>query len=143
LFFESVKCDLSLRKARRLRILENRALRRIFEPKREDVTGEWRRLHNEELCVLYLPNIICVIKSRRMNWAVHVERTEDTRGAYRGLVGRCKGKSAFEDLGLDGRIILKRVFKKWDEGSVEWIYLAQNTDRLRAVVNSVMDLRVP
>jgi len=76
-------------------MLESRVLRRIFGPKREEITGEWRRLHNEELYDLYLPNIICVIKSRKMRWAGHVERTEDTRGAYRDLVGRPKGKRPF------------------------------------------------
>jgi len=85
-----VSRGISLRKAHRLRVFEIRVLRKIFGPKREKVTGELRRLHNEELYDLYLPNIICVIKSRRMRWAGHMERTDDTRGAHRDVVGRPK-----------------------------------------------------
>jgi hypothetical protein len=77
----------------RLRVFKNRVLRRTFEPKRDGVTGEWRRLHNEELNdLLSSPNIIRVIKSRRMRWAVHVERMGEGRGAYRVLVGRPEGR---------------------------------------------------
>jgi hypothetical protein len=73
----------------RLRVFENRVLRRIFGPKRDEVTGEWRRLHNEELNDLYSsPNIIRVIKSRKMRWARHVACMGEGRGAYRILVGR-------------------------------------------------------
>jgi hypothetical protein len=77
----------------RLRVFENRVLRRIFGPKRDDTTGEWRRLHNEELNDLYSsPNIIRVIKWRRMKWAEHVARMGAKRGAYRILVGRPEGR---------------------------------------------------
>jgi hypothetical protein len=70
-------------------VFENRVLMRIFGPKRDEVTGEWRILHNEELNDLYSsPNIIRVIKSRRMRWAGHVARMGEGRGAYRVLVGR-------------------------------------------------------
>jgi hypothetical protein len=66
-------CETSLREERRLRLFENRTLRRVFEPKRDEVTGEWRKLHNEELNNLYsLPNIVRVVKPRRMRWAGHV-----------------------------------------------------------------------
>jgi len=72
---------------RRLRVFENRVLRRIFGPKRDDVTGEWRKLHNEELNDLYCsPNIVRMIKSRRMRWAGHVARMGETRGVYRVLL---------------------------------------------------------
>jgi hypothetical protein len=67
--------SLTLREDRRLRVFENRVLRRIFGPKREEVTGEWRKLHDEELNDLYCsPNIVRVVKSRRMRWAGHVAR---------------------------------------------------------------------
>jgi hypothetical protein len=77
----------------KIRVFENRVLRRIFGPKRDGVTGEWRRLHNEELNHLYSsPNIIRVIKSRRMKWAGRVARMGEGRGAYRILVGRPEGR---------------------------------------------------
>jgi hypothetical protein len=82
---------LTLRAEQRLRVSEIRVLGRIFGPKEDKVTGEWRRLHNEELNDLYSsPNIVQVIKSRRMRWAGHVARMGEKRGAYRILVGRPK-----------------------------------------------------
>jgi hypothetical protein len=85
--------SLTLREEHRLRVFENRVLRRIFGPKLDEVTGEWRRLHNEELKYVYsLPNIIRVIKSKRMRWAGHVARMGEGRGAYRVLVGRPEGR---------------------------------------------------
>ena len=70
-------------------MFENRVLRRIFGPKRDEVTREWRKLHNEELNYLYsTPNIVWVIKSRRMRWAGHVARIRERRGVYRVLVGK-------------------------------------------------------
>jgi hypothetical protein len=81
--------SLTLREERRLRIFENRVLRRIFGPKSDEVTGEWRKLHYEELNNLYpSPNIVRVIKSRRMRWAGHVARMGERRGVYRVLVGK-------------------------------------------------------
>ena len=78
---------------RRLRVFENRVLRRVFGPKRDEVTGEWRKLHNEELKDLYsLPNIVRVVKSRRMRWAGHVARMGEGRGVHRVLVGKPEGK---------------------------------------------------
>jgi hypothetical protein len=85
--------SLTLREEHRLRVFENRVLRRIFGPKRDGVTGEWRRLHNEELNDLYSsPNIIWMIKSRRMRWAGHVACMGEGRGAYRIFVWKCEGK---------------------------------------------------
>jgi hypothetical protein len=82
-----------VREEHRLRVFENRVLRRVFDPKRDEVTGEWRRLHNDELYALYdSSNIIQVIKSRRARWAGHVARMEEMRGAYRGLMGKPKGR---------------------------------------------------
>jgi hypothetical protein len=86
-----------LREEHRLRRFDNRVLRRIFGHKSYELTGEWRRLHNEELCDLYSsPNIIMrVIKSRRMRWAGHVARMGERRYIYRVLVGRPEGKRPF------------------------------------------------
>jgi hypothetical protein len=118
-------------------------LRRIFGPKRDEVTGECRRLHNGELNDLYSsPNIIRVIKSRRMIWAGHVARMGEKRGAYRILVWRPEGRRPLGRPGIDGRIILKWILKKWD-GGMDWIELAQDRDKWRALVNAVMNLRVP
>jgi len=76
-----------------LRVFENRVLRRIFGPRREEVTGEWRKVHNEELNDLYSsPNIVWVIKSRRVRWAGHVAHMGERRGVHRVLVGKPEGK---------------------------------------------------
>jgi hypothetical protein len=84
---------LTVREEYRLRVFENRVLRRIFEPKRDGVTGGWRKLHNEELHNLYTsPSIIRIIKSRRMRWAEHVARMGERRNVYRLLVGKPEGK---------------------------------------------------
>ena len=100
--------SLTLRKEHRLRVFENRVLKRIFRPKRDGVTGEWRKLHNEELNSPYSsPNIMRVIKTRRMRWAGHVARK--WRGeAYTGFWWRnLMERDHVEDPGVDGRIILR------------------------------------
>ena len=86
---------LTFREERGLKVCGNRVLRRIFGPKREKVTGEWRKLHNEELNDLYSPNIVRVIKSIRMRWAGHVARIGERKGLYRVLVGKPEGKRRF------------------------------------------------
>ena len=85
--------SLTLREERRLRVFENRVLRRVIGPKRDEVTGEWRKLHNEELSDLYslLPNIVRVVRSRRMRWVGHVARMGEGRGLHRVLVGKPEG----------------------------------------------------
>jgi hypothetical protein len=118
-------------------------LRRIFGPKRDEVTGEWRRLHNKELYALYSsPNIIRVIKSRTPRRAGHVARMGERRGAYRALVGNLREEDQLEILGVDRRTILKWVFERLD-GGMGWINLAQVRNTWRALVNTVVNLRVP
>jgi hypothetical protein len=94
-------------------MFENKVLRRIFVPKRNEVTGEWRKLHNEELNDIYtLPNIVRVIKSRRMRWAGHVARMGERRGVYRILARKPEVKGP---LGRSRRkTILRWIFRKWD-----------------------------
>ena len=84
---------MTLREERKLRVSENKMMKRIFGPRRDEVTRDWRRLHNEELNDLYCsPNIVRVIKSRRMRWAGHVARMGEERGVYRVLVRETGGK---------------------------------------------------
>jgi len=91
-------------------------LRRIFGPKEGEVTGEWRKLHNEELNDLYSsPSIVWVIKLRIMRWAGHVARMKESRGVYRvSGEGNLRERDHLEDAGLDGKIILSWILRKWD-----------------------------
>jgi len=98
---------------RKLRVFENMVLRRIFGPRRDEVKGEWRRLHNEELNDLYyLPNIVRVIKSRRMRWVGHVARMGEERGVYRVLVGKPEGRDHWGGPRVDGSIILGWISRR-------------------------------
>jgi hypothetical protein len=124
-------------------VFENRVLRRIFGPKRDEVTGEWRKLHNEELHNLYsFPDIIRQVKSRRMRWAGHVACMGEERKLYKVLVRKPEGKRP-----------LGRPRRRWEDGirmdlweigygGVDWIRLSQDRDRRRAVTSAVMNLRV-
>jgi len=104
-----------MREEHRLRLFENRVLRRIFGPKKDGLTREWRKLHNEELNDLYSSrNIDRVIKSRRMRWAWHVASMGDRIDVYRVLVGKPEERDHLEDPVVDGRIILSWIFRKWN-----------------------------
>ena len=119
-------------------------LRRVFGPKKDEVTGEWRKLHNEKLSDLnYLPNIVRVVKSRRMRWEGHVARMGEGRGVYRVLIGK-----------PDGKRPLGRPRRRWDDnikmdlkevggGCGDWMELAQDRERWRALVSTVRNFRVP
>jgi hypothetical protein len=127
-----------------LRVFKNRALRRIFGPKRDELTGGWRKLNNKELHGLYSsPSIVRVIKARRMRWAGHVARTGEVRGVYNLMVGKPEGR---KPLGRPGRRWEDNINMDLREiafGVVDWIHLARDRDRCRALVNTVMNLRVP
>jgi hypothetical protein len=135
---------LTVRVEHKLRVFENRLLRRIFGPKRDGVTGGWRKLHNEELHNLYSsPSIIRILKSRRMRWARHVARMGKKRNVYRLLVGKPEGKRPLgrpRSRWIDN---IKMNLLEIGVNVVDWIGLAQDRYRWRVLVNSVMNLRVP
>ncbi|KAJ4437498.1 hypothetical protein ANN_17643 [Periplaneta americana] len=124
---------LTLREEQRLRMFENKVLRKISGAKRDDVTGEWRKLHNTELHALYSsPDIIRNIKSRRLRWAGHVARMGESRNAYRVLVGRPRRR--WEDN-------IKMDLREMGYDDREWINLAQDRDQWWAYVRAAMNLR--
>jgi len=133
-----------LREERKLRVFENMVLRRIFGRRRDEVKGEWRRLLNEELNDLYsTPNIVRVIKSRRMIWAGHVAHMGEERGVYGVLVGKPEGK---RPLGRPRRRWVGNVRMDLQEvgcGYMDWTELAQDRDTWRTLVSAIMNLWVP
>jgi len=129
---------------RRLKLFEKSVLRKYFGTKREEVTGEWRKPHSEELNDMYeysSPNFVRVIKSRRMRWAGHVARMGERRGVYRVWVGRSEGK---RPLGRPKRYRddIKMYLQEVGLGSVDWIDLAEDRDRWRELLKAVMNIRI-
>jgi hypothetical protein len=124
-------------------MFENRVLRSIFGPKRYEVTGEWSKLHNEELYNLYSsPDIIRQIKSRQMRWAGHVERVGEKTKLCKVLVGKPEGKRPLGRRRRRWEDGIRMDLREIDWGSVDWIRLVQDRDTWRAVVSAVMNLRV-
>jgi hypothetical protein len=125
-------------------VFENRVLKRIFGPKRDEVTGEWRKLHNKELRDLYsTPGIIRIIRLRRMRCAGHVARMGEKRNMYRLFVGKPGEK---RPLGRQRHRWVNNIRMDLGEvgwGDVDWIGLALDRNRCRALVNSVLNFRVP
>jgi hypothetical protein len=126
--------SLTLREEHRLRVFENRVLLRIFGPKRDEVTGGWRKLHNEELLNLHSsPNTIRMINSRRMRWAGHVARMGEKRNAYRILMGKPEGRRQFG-----------RRRRRWvDNIKMHLSEIGWDRVQWRALVNAVMNLWIP
>ena len=126
-----------------MRVFENMVLRRIFGLRRDEITGEWRRLHNEELNDLYSStNIERMIKSRRIRWAGHVARMGEERGVYRVLLGKPESK---RPVGRPTRRWVGNIRMELQEvgcGYIDWIGLAQDRERWRRLVSAVMNLRV-
>jgi hypothetical protein len=126
----------------RLRIFENRVLRRIFGPEREE-DRSWRKLHNDELHNLYSsPNIVRVINSRRMRWAGHVACMGEGRGVYMVLVGRPKGKRPLGRPRHKWEDSIKMDLREIGINEANWIQLAQDRVQWWACVNMVMNLQV-
>jgi hypothetical protein len=130
-----------MREEHRLRVFENRVL--TYGPKREE-DGSWIKMHNDELHSLYSsPNIVRVIKSRRMRWAGHVARMGDGRGVYRILVGMPEGKRPLGRPRRRWKNNIKMDLREIGIYGVNLIQLAQNRVQWRTFVNTVMNLRVP
>jgi hypothetical protein len=126
-----------------LRVFENRVLRRIILPKRDEVTGGWRKLHNEELHGSYTSSsIVRVIKARRMRWAGHVAQMGEVRGAHI-LVGRPERRRLLGRSRLRWEDNIKMDLREIGFGDVDWIHWAQDRDRWRDLVNTVMNHPVP
>ncbi|KAJ4427444.1 hypothetical protein ANN_25067 [Periplaneta americana] len=135
---------LTLREEHRLRVFENKVPRKIFGAKRDEVTGEWRKLHNIELHAFYSsPDIIRNNKSRRLRWAGYVARMGESRNAYRVLIERPEGKRSLGRPRCRWEDNIKMDLRDMGYDDREWINLAQDRDQWRAYVRAAMNLRVP
>ncbi|PSN40309.1 hypothetical protein C0J52_18618 [Blattella germanica] len=134
---------LTLREEKRFRVFENKVLRKIFGPKRDEETGEWRRLHKTELNYLYgKPDIIRKIKSHRFRWAGHVARMGDERGVRRILEGKLEGKHPVDRRRMKWENNIKHELREVDYTGDDWKALAQDRDVWRNYVRTAMNLRV-
>ena len=124
-----------------MRVFENRVLRRIFGHKRDEETGEWRKLHNEEL--YWSPNIVWVIQSRRLRWAGHVARLGEKRGVFKVLVRKPEGKRPLGRPRHRWEDNIKMDLQEVGCGDMDRIELSQDRDKWRALVNAVMNLWIP
>ena len=125
-------------------MFQNGVLRRIFGPKRDEVIWKWRKLHNEELNDLYSsPNIIRVIKSRRIRWLGHVAHMGERRDAYRVLVGKPLGKRQLARPRCRWENSIKMNLQEVGCGGMDWIALVQDKGRCWALVSVVMNFQVP
>jgi hypothetical protein len=133
--------SLTLREEHRLRVFEKNVLKRIFGPKRDEVTGAWKKLHNEELHDLYSsPSKIRIMKSMRMRWAGHVVRMGEKRNAYSLFLGNPEGKRPLGRPRCRWLDNIKMDLLEIGWGGVEWIGLGQDRDKWRALVKAVMNL---
>jgi hypothetical protein len=125
-------------------VFENRVLKRIIGPKRDELMGEWRKLHNEKLCDVYSsPSINRLLKSRRMRWARHVAPMKEKRNAYRLLVGKSEGKRPLRRSRLRRVDNIRTDLREVGWGDVDWTGLAQDRNRWRVLVNLVLNLQAP
>ena len=125
-------------------MFENKVLRKVFGPMRSEVTGEWRKLHNGELNVLYFsPSIVRMMKSRRMRWAEHVALMEEGRGVFRVLVGKPGGKRPLGRPQYEWEDNIKMDLQEVRCEGMDWIELAQDRERWRSRVNAIINLLVP
>ena len=134
--------SLTLREENRSKVFENEVLRKIFGAKKDEITGEWRKLHNADLHAFYSSqNIIRSLKSRRLRWAGHVARMDESRNAYRVLVGKPEGKRLLGRHRWEDNIKMDLREVGCDAG--DWIDLDEDSVQWPAYVRAVMKLRVP
>ena len=128
----------------KLRVFENKGLRKIYGPKRDEMTGEWRRLHNEELHGLYdSPDVVRIMKSRRLRWAGYVARMGEKRRLYSIVVGKPEGKRPLGRPRRRWEDNIRRDLREVGIRDENWLDVAQERILWRTFVTAAMNLRVP